>query len=64
MFRRKAFLHWYTGEGMDEMEFTEAESNMVEEKKTIFKSIKSLAERFGVRVPAIPGCDGGRRGRV
>merc|ERR1712132_12158 len=28
MFRRKAFLHWYTGEGMDEMEFTESESNM------------------------------------
>merc|ERR1711902_221619 len=28
MFRRKAFLRWYTGEGMDEMEFTEAESNM------------------------------------
>merc|ERR1711967_187318 len=28
MFRRKAFLHWYTGEGMGEMEFTEAESNM------------------------------------
>ncbi|XP_030672921.1 tubulin beta-7 chain-like isoform X3 [Nomascus leucogenys] len=28
MFRRKAFLHWYTGEGMDEMEFAEAESNM------------------------------------
>lgn len=28
MFRVKAFLHWYTGEGMDEMEFTEAESNM------------------------------------
>ncbi|KAJ8310478.1 hypothetical protein KUTeg_012343 [Tegillarca granosa] len=28
MFRRKAFLHWYTNEGMDEMEFTEAESNM------------------------------------
>mmetsp|Transcript_5394 Transcript_5394/g.16503 ORF Transcript_5394/g.16503 Transcript_5394/m.16503 type:complete len:464 (+) Transcript_5394:141-1532(+) len=28
MFRRKAFLHWYTGEGMDEMEFTEAEANM------------------------------------
>eukprot|EP00811_Abedinium_folium_P006131 NODE_15643_length_1039_cov_3.230263.p1 GENE.NODE_15643_length_1039_cov_3.230263~~NODE_15643_length_1039_cov_3.230263.p1 ORF type:complete len:307 (-),score=62.06 NODE_15643_length_1039_cov_3.230263:118-1005(-) len=28
MFRRKAFLHWYTGVGMDEMEFTEAESNM------------------------------------
>jgi len=28
MYRRKAFLHWYTGEGMDEMEFTEAESNL------------------------------------
>ncbi|KAH7012871.1 beta-tubulin [Ilyonectria destructans] len=28
MFRRRAFLHWYTAEGMDEMEFTEAESNM------------------------------------
>jgi tubulin beta len=28
MFRKKAFLHWYTGEGMDEMEFTEAESNL------------------------------------
>ncbi|KAF8394979.1 hypothetical protein HHK36_018918 [Tetracentron sinense] len=28
MFRRKAFLHWYTDERMDEMEFTEAESNM------------------------------------
>uniref|UniRef100_A0A182SP87 Tubulin beta chain n=1 Tax=Anopheles maculatus TaxID=74869 RepID=A0A182SP87_9DIPT len=28
MFRRKAFLHWYTGEGMDELEFSEAESNM------------------------------------
>ncbi|KAJ3636293.1 hypothetical protein Zmor_009017 [Zophobas morio] len=28
MFRRKAYLHWYISEGMDEMEFTEAESNM------------------------------------
>jgi len=26
MFRRKAFLHWYTGEGMDEIEFAQAES--------------------------------------
>eukprot|EP01090_Pellita_catalonica_P002714 TRINITY_DN12289_c0_g2_i1.p1 TRINITY_DN12289_c0_g2~~TRINITY_DN12289_c0_g2_i1.p1 ORF type:complete len:471 (-),score=97.88 TRINITY_DN12289_c0_g2_i1:61-1473(-) len=30
MFSRKAFLHWYTEEGMDEMEFTEAESNMID----------------------------------
>merc|ERR1711918_231854 len=28
MYKRKAFLNWYTGEGMDEMEFTEAESNL------------------------------------
>jgi len=28
MFRRKAFVHWYTEEGMDDMEFSEAESNM------------------------------------
>jgi tubulin beta len=28
MFRKKGFLHWYTGEGMEEMEFTEAESNL------------------------------------
>eukprot|EP00043_Microstomoeca_roanoka_P008083 m.77974 g.77974 ORF g.77974 m.77974 type:complete len:453 (+) comp14093_c0_seq1:45-1403(+) len=28
MFRRKAFLHWYLDEGMDEMEFSEAEANM------------------------------------
>ncbi|KAM6148336.1 tubulin beta-6 chain [Erethizon dorsatum] len=28
MLRRRAFLHWFTGEGMDEMEFTEAESNV------------------------------------
>lgn len=28
MFRRKAFLHWCIGEDMDEMEFTETESNM------------------------------------
>ncbi|POY75604.1 hypothetical protein BMF94_1226 [Rhodotorula taiwanensis] len=30
LFKRKAFLHWYTGEGMDEMEFTEAESNIID----------------------------------
>lgn len=30
MYKRKAFLHWYKGEGMDELEFTEAESNMAD----------------------------------
>ncbi|XP_056439365.1 LOW QUALITY PROTEIN: tubulin beta chain-like [Gadus chalcogrammus] len=28
MFRRTAFLHWFTDEGTDQMEFTEAESTM------------------------------------
>jgi len=28
MYRRKAFLHWYKGEGMDEMEFQEADKNV------------------------------------
>lgn len=28
MFKRKTFLHWYIGEEMDEMEFTEVENNM------------------------------------
>lgn len=30
MFSKKAFLHWYTDEGMDEMEFQEAESNVTD----------------------------------
>ena len=30
MFGRKAFLHFYTGEGMDEMEFTEARSDVTD----------------------------------
>ena len=34
MFRRKAFLHWYTGEGMDEMEFTEAEESHFKRPET------------------------------
>ena len=28
MFRRKTYLHAYLSNGMDEMEFTEAESNL------------------------------------
>jgi tubulin beta len=30
MFKRKAFWHWYTEEGMDDMEYTEAESNLLD----------------------------------
>jgi tubulin beta len=28
MYKRKAFLHWYKGEGMDEMEFQESDKNL------------------------------------
>eukprot|EP01083_Nonionella_stella_P080138 220031_1 len=28
MYKRKAFLHWFTGEGFDEMEFVEADRNV------------------------------------
>jgi tubulin beta len=28
MYKRKAFLHWYKGEGMDEMEFQESDKNV------------------------------------
>ncbi|KAF8318992.1 tubulin-domain-containing protein [Clavulina sp. PMI_390] len=30
MFKRRAYLYWYSQEGMDEMEFTEAESNVLD----------------------------------
>lgn len=30
LFRRRAFLHWYTGEGMDEQEFQDAEANVID----------------------------------
>lgn len=61
MFRRKAFLHWYTGEGMDEMEFTEAESNMndlvseyqqyqVEKKMTNWRVVRLNWTSFRMRM--------------
>uniref|UniRef100_A0A0R3UL43 Tubulin beta chain n=1 Tax=Mesocestoides corti TaxID=53468 RepID=A0A0R3UL43_MESCO len=30
MFKRKAYIHWYTGEGMDESEFTSTEGNVLD----------------------------------
>merc|ERR1712025_117737 len=47
MFRRKAFLHWYTGEGMDEMESTEAESNMNDLVSEYQQSQDATAEEEG-----------------
>jgi tubulin beta len=42
MFRRKAFLHWYTGEGMDEMEFTEVSVL----KLKLFSIVNSILNDF------------------
>jgi len=45
MFRRKSHLHWYTQEGMDEMEFIEAESN-ISDLITEYQDYK-VVEDFG-----------------
>ena len=50
MFRRKAFLHWYTGEGMDEMEFTEAESNMNGKINRSEPKIESPQKRYSSHI--------------
>ncbi|XP_057574360.1 tubulin beta chain-like isoform X2 [Hippopotamus amphibius kiboko] len=50
MFCWKAFLHWYTGEGMDEMEFIKAGSNMndlVSEYQQYEDAISEEEEDFG-----------------
>ena len=43
MFRRKAFLHWYTGEGMDEMEFTEVRTvDAMQPFSMVFTTVESI----------------------
>ncbi|KAH8828814.1 beta-1 and beta-2 tubulin [Flagelloscypha sp. PMI_526] len=47
MFKKKAFLHWYTDEGMDEQEFKEAEENVLDlilEYQEIVDNDRSQAE--------------------
>ncbi|KAA3676513.1 tubulin beta [Paragonimus westermani] len=49
MFARRAYLNWYTQEGMDELEFTEAESNMhdlISEYQTYERADEEAAEEF------------------
>jgi tubulin beta len=48
MYRRKAFLHWYKGEGMDEMEFQEADKNM-----------RDLVTEYQDKQDAVAEVDGG-----
>lgn len=57
MFRRKAFLHWYTGEGMDEMEFSEAEGNtndLVSEYQQYQDATADVEEYVEVEAEASP----------
>ena len=59
MFKRKAFLHWYTQEGMDEMEVRTCLllcSWLTCFVITVHGSRVEHA-RFGCRIPTIPGCD-------
>ena len=53
MFKRKAFLHWYTGEGMDEMEFTEVKNN----KKSSFQILVITSTQIGCGLFCLKGYD-------
>ena len=44
MFRRKAFLHWYTGEGMDEMEFCEVRTRLIPRNIFIYQCGLSVVD--------------------
>eukprot|EP01041_Mallomonas_annulata_P001635 gene1635-3170_t len=58
MLRKKAFLHWYTGEGMDEMQFVEAESNLYDliceyqqfEEAPLYEDKEDLLYKSGRRI--------------
>jgi hypothetical protein len=58
MFKRKAFLHWYTQEGMDEMEVCIVPFVLISvlNMKPVYGSGVEHAG-FGCRVPTVPGRD-------
>ncbi|CAL9136143.1 unnamed protein product [Musa hybrid cultivar] len=59
MFRRKDFLHWYIGEGMDEMEFTEAKNNINDlvAKYQQYQHATADEEELGVSVFVVNSVD-------
>ena len=59
MYRRKAYVHWYTGEGMDELEFVSGSAE--DDKMPTLTAVRGRVQLAGprVRVHAVPG--GGRR---
>jgi tubulin beta len=48
MYKRKAFLHWYKGEGMDEMEFQESDKN-----------VRDLVTEYQDKANAVPDLEAG-----
>ena len=58
MFKRKAFLHWYTQEGMDEMEVRFLSNVFYNAMLTCFIVHRSRVQHAGsrCRIPTIPGC--------
>merc|ERR1712154_256269 len=61
MYKRKAFLHWYKGEGMDEMEFQEADKNVrdlilsTRTNKMPFLGMK-MRSKHGRQILLLPYC--------
>lgn len=65
LYRRRAFLHWYTGEGMEDLEFNDAESNMNDLVSEYLQYQEAEAETFrgkGRRNSEDSDEGGGRRG--
>ena len=56
MLRRTAFLDWYTGEAMDEMEFTEAESNINDLVSEYQQYQDATVEEVVVVYQSVPFC--------
>jgi tubulin beta len=59
MFKRKAFLHWYTQEGMDEMEVCHRATSWREYNSDVYSIVhRSRVEHAGsgCRIPAVSGC--------
>ena len=57
MYRRKAYVHWYTGEGMDELEFVSLTSIFLPTVQLTLVVVRSRIQlaRFGLRIHAISG---------